>query len=146
MLTSSIISTSRLRKFLFNCLPFLLLLLFLFRDGTGIKQLSYTDLLGKSGSWEFPGNPVVRTLHFYCRGPRFNPWWGIQDPGSLEVRQWAAGPPQMNTEPLHSSALTLRSKTEIMQTHDRAVLPPLLHTVVLGMMSLLYPDLTSVCQ
>ena len=26
-------------------------------------------LLKTSQSWEFPGGPVVRTLHFHCRGP-----------------------------------------------------------------------------
>ena len=25
---------------------------------------------------EFPGGPVVRTLHFHCRGHRFDPWSG----------------------------------------------------------------------
>ena len=25
---------------------------------------------------EFPGGPVVKTLCFHCRGPRFNPWLG----------------------------------------------------------------------
>ena len=23
-------------------------------------------------SWDFPGGPVFKTLHFYCRGFRFN--------------------------------------------------------------------------
>ena len=26
--------------------------------------------------WEFPGGPVVRTPHFECQGPEFNPWSG----------------------------------------------------------------------
>ena len=25
---------------------------------------------------EFPGSPVVRILHFYCRVHRFDPWMG----------------------------------------------------------------------
>ena len=25
---------------------------------------------------DFPGGPVVRTLHFHCQGPGFNPWSG----------------------------------------------------------------------
>ena len=25
---------------------------------------------------EFPGGPVIRTLHFHCSGPGFNPWSG----------------------------------------------------------------------
>ena len=28
----------------------------------------------KSKSWEFPGGPVVRTLHFHYRRHRFYPW------------------------------------------------------------------------
>ena len=30
----------------------------------------------KSTNGEFPGGPVVRTPHFHCRGPGFNPWLG----------------------------------------------------------------------
>ena len=26
--------------------------------------------------WGFPGDPVVRTQHFHCQGPRFNTWLG----------------------------------------------------------------------
>ena len=26
---------------------------------------------------EFPGDPVVRTLRFHCRGQGFDPWSGI---------------------------------------------------------------------
>ena len=26
-------------------------------------------------SGDFSGSPVVRTLHFHCRGRGFNPWW-----------------------------------------------------------------------
>ena len=26
--------------------------------------------------WDFPGDPVVKTPHFQCRGCRFNPWSG----------------------------------------------------------------------
>ena len=25
-------------------------------------------------SWEIPGSPVVKTLHFHCQRPEFNPW------------------------------------------------------------------------
>ena len=28
----------------------------------------------------FPGGPVVKTSYFQCRGCRFNPWLGNQDP------------------------------------------------------------------
>ena len=27
-------------------------------------------------SWDFPGGPVVKIMHFQCRGHRFNPWSG----------------------------------------------------------------------
>ena len=30
----------------------------------------------KKGGWDFPGNPMVKTLSFQCRGCRFDPWWG----------------------------------------------------------------------
>ena len=30
--------------------------------------------------WEFPGGPVVRTWHFHCRGPGFDPGWGTKIP------------------------------------------------------------------
>ena len=33
----------------------------------------------KAKLWDFPGNPVVKTPHLHCRGPRFNPWSGNQD-------------------------------------------------------------------
>ena len=26
--------------------------------------------------WDFPGSPVVKTLHFHCWEPRFDPWSG----------------------------------------------------------------------
>ena len=29
-----------------------------------------------NASKDFPGNPVVKTPHFQCRGPRFSPWLG----------------------------------------------------------------------
>ena len=34
---------------------------------------------------EFPGSPVVGRLHFHCRGHKFIPWLGNQDPASLEA-------------------------------------------------------------
>ena len=30
----------------------------------------------KLPTWEFSDSSVVRTLCFYCQGPRFNPWSG----------------------------------------------------------------------
>ena len=35
-----------------------------------------------SKPWEFPGSPVVRTLHFHCRGFVFDAQSGNQDPTS----------------------------------------------------------------
>lgn len=29
----------------------------------------------KSKGREFPGGPVLLTLHFHCKGPRFDPSW-----------------------------------------------------------------------
>ena len=31
---------------------------------------------------DFPGGPVIRTACFHCRGNRFDPWLGNQDPTS----------------------------------------------------------------
>ena len=31
-------------------------------------------------SSHFPGGPVVKTLHFHCRGHGFSPWLGNKDP------------------------------------------------------------------
>ena len=33
-----------------------------------------TLIIGKKLSWKFFGGPVVKTLQFYCLGPRFNTW------------------------------------------------------------------------
>ena len=30
----------------------------------------------RSGLWDFPGGPVVKTPCFHCRGHRFDPWSG----------------------------------------------------------------------
>ena len=30
----------------------------------------------KNRWWDFPAGPVVRTLRFHCRGPRFDLWLG----------------------------------------------------------------------
>ena len=30
----------------------------------------------KTNTGDFPGSPVVKTLHFHCRGHGFDPWWG----------------------------------------------------------------------
>ena len=31
-------------------------------------------------SWDFPGGPVVKTLRFYCRRHKCDPWSGNHDP------------------------------------------------------------------
>ena len=36
---------------------------------------------------DLPGGPVVKTLRFHCRGRRFDPWSGNQDPTCLGVWQ-----------------------------------------------------------
>ena len=36
-----------------------------------LNLVSHTKVVG-----EFPGAPVVRTPHFHCTGPGFNPWSG----------------------------------------------------------------------
>ena len=37
-----------------------------------VKDISIKLFL-KNKLKEFPGGSVVKTLHFYCRGPKFNP-------------------------------------------------------------------------
>ena len=32
-------------------------------------------------SWDFPGRPVTKALHFQCKGAEFDPWPGNKDPG-----------------------------------------------------------------
>ena len=36
--------------------------------------------LKKSSNWKFSGCAVVRTLHFCCQWPRYDPWLGNEDP------------------------------------------------------------------
>ena len=45
-------------------------------------QLEAHKLMGIKSCFngEFPGSPVVKTLHFQCRGHRFDPWSGNNDP------------------------------------------------------------------
>ena len=39
-----------------------------------LKKIYTKELIYKTG--EFPGGPVVKTLHSQCRGPGFDPWSG----------------------------------------------------------------------
>ena len=46
-----------------------------------VTELRETHLLGYYKGYnkehrDFPGSPVVRTLHFHRRGHRFDPWSG----------------------------------------------------------------------
>ena len=41
-----------------------------------ISLCSPTWNLSKHFGWDFPGSPVVKTLHFPCRGHRFDSWLG----------------------------------------------------------------------
>ena len=34
------------------------------------------NMIQKHMKRDFPGGPVIKTLHFQCRGGRFNPWSG----------------------------------------------------------------------
>ena len=40
------------------------------------KEISSVDTRTGKVAGEFPGGPVVRTWHFDCGGPEFNPWSG----------------------------------------------------------------------
>ena len=48
------------------------------RDRPRLVQTSDSPacLFQKCEPGDFPGGPVVRTLHFHCRGCRFDPWFG----------------------------------------------------------------------
>ena len=39
-------------------------------------EISSVDTRTGKVAGEFPGGPVVRTWHFDCGGPEFNPWSG----------------------------------------------------------------------
>lgn len=45
------------------------------------------DTTKNTSFFKFPGSPVVRTLHFHCWGPRFNPRAGNEDPQSTWLSQ-----------------------------------------------------------
>ena len=36
---------------------------------------------------DFSGGPVVKTLHFHCRGHKFNPWSGSKVPHATQCSQ-----------------------------------------------------------
>ena len=36
---------------------------------------------------DFPGDPVVKTPRFHCKGHGFDAWWGNQDPTCCVVQQ-----------------------------------------------------------
>ena len=40
----------------------------------------------RNNQGDFPGGPVVRAPSFHCRGPRFDPWLGNEDPTRLAAR------------------------------------------------------------
>ena len=35
---------------------------------------AYSKLWLREANQDFPGGPVVKTLHFQCKGHRFDPW------------------------------------------------------------------------
>ena len=47
--------------------------------------ISFWYQLKRKGGGDFPGGPVVRTLPFHCRGRRFDPGSGNEDPTCLTV-------------------------------------------------------------
>ena len=57
-----------------------------------IKLRSSVRLHGRSGAkgrglGEFPGDPVVRTPHFHCRGHGFHPWRETKIPHAAQCSQ-----------------------------------------------------------
>ena len=48
---------------------------------------SVIEILRTKNHRDFPGGPVVTTPRFHCRGLRFNPWSGNQDPCMLRSQK-----------------------------------------------------------
>ena len=46
--------------------------------------------LSRMLTWEFPGDPVAKTLYSQCRGPEFDPWPGNQIPHTATKSSHAA--------------------------------------------------------
>ena len=46
----------------------------------GLKGLGALKVSGQDPSWDLPAGPVVKTLHFQCRGLGFDLWLGNWDP------------------------------------------------------------------
>ena len=38
-------------------------------------NINLPQILSNYWRGDFPGFPVIKTLHFHCRGYTFNPWW-----------------------------------------------------------------------
>lgn len=56
--------------------------------GEGQTEKQLCEGLGRRRKvWGFPGRAVVRTPAFYCQGPGFNPWWGINNPTSQGMEE-----------------------------------------------------------
>ena len=49
-------------------------------------QIWMLEIYQKINAREFPGGPGVRTQHFHCCGPRFDPWSGNWDSASCTAR------------------------------------------------------------
>ena len=47
------------------------------------KRVALIFSLLEYGLGEFPGGPVVRILHFHCRGLGFDPCWGTKIPKAM---------------------------------------------------------------
>ena len=41
-----------------------------------MEQVISSDMVFKVTSWDFPGGPEIKTLHFHCRRCGFDPWVG----------------------------------------------------------------------
>ena len=66
----------------------------------------------KSKHWDFPGGLVVKTLHFQCRGHRFDPWWETKIPHVMQkikrsaCRCWEQFRSQVQEDPTDRGAVT----------------------------------------
>jgi len=48
-----------------------------------LKKGKFHDYNYLKNSQYFPGGPMVKTLHFHCRGYWFDPGWGTKIPHAM---------------------------------------------------------------
>ena len=70
-------------------------------------------------SWNFPGGPVVKTLHFQCRGHRFDPWAGNIDPACHKTQPSPPKKKHIYRIEMPASDLLTQGTGAVVQTTER---------------------------